>query len=84
MHYGHITANTLLKARRMPRYCGNILLAKEPITNTFMEATGIYLRILFIYLLLFFSNTISNTIFPLDSGRPFTTAERTDNEYHLR
>jgi hypothetical protein len=34
----------------MSRYCSDILLAKEPVTITFMEATGIYLRILFIYL----------------------------------
>ena len=40
---------TLLKARRKPRYFSTILLAKEPIANTFMEATGIYLCILFIY-----------------------------------
>jgi len=49
MHHGHITANTLLKAWRMPRYTNIILLAKETKTNAFIEATGIYLGILFIY-----------------------------------
>jgi hypothetical protein len=37
----------------MPRYFSRILMAKEPMTNTFMEATGIDVRILFMYLLLF-------------------------------
>jgi len=49
MHHGHITANTVLKARRMPGHITIILLAKETMTNAFIEATGIYLRILSIY-----------------------------------
>ena len=53
MHHGHLTTNTPLNARRMPPYFSIILLAKEPMTNTFMAETGIYLRILLIYLLLF-------------------------------
>jgi hypothetical protein len=52
-------------------------------TNTCMEATGIYLHILFIYYCLF-SNTISNTIFPRDSGSLFTTAECADYENQVR
>jgi hypothetical protein len=52
MHHGHITANTPLKARRNPRYFSIILLAKEPMSNTFMEATGTYLSI-YLFIIVF-------------------------------